>query len=151
MTSTLEEITSANFNTLLDLMADFNAIDGYPFYREKTEKNLAYFATNPEVGKAFFIFVDGHIAGYLILSYGFSFEHNGRYYFVDELYIKPEFRQKGLGNEAMQFVEKFAQQNGVQVIYLEVEKHNLGGLKLYNKMGYSDNGRILLNKKLGEL
>lgn len=148
MIASFKEITAQDFDDILDMMAELFAADNYPFNRQKTEKNLAQFIANDALGKAFIIEVDGQYAGYIVLCFGFSFEHNGKYYFIDELYFKPAFRQKGLGGQAMHFIETHAQENGVQVIYLEVEQHNVGGLKLYNKMGYTDNGRILLNKKL---
>jgi len=48
----------------------------------------------------------------------------------------------------MNFIEKKAQELGVNVLHLEVEQHSTVGSKLYRNRGFKDNGRILLSKKL---
>lgn len=148
MELTFKEILKKEIPVLLEMMADFNAIDNYPFDRGKTANNILHFLSENSLGKAWLIRADKIICGYLILTFGFSFEHNGRDAFIDELFLKSEFRQKGIGKKTMDFIEEEAFRLGVNVLHLEVEQHNEGGTRLYRKKGFKDNGRILLSKKI---
>lgn len=143
-----KEITEKEIAGVLEMMAEFNAIDHYPFDVEKTNKNLLHLVLNDSLGKGWMLEADLHVCGYVILTYGYSFEHNGKDGLIDELYLKSEFRGQGLGKQTMEFIEKEAFRLGVNVLHLEVEPHNIGGTELYRKNGYKDAGRILLSKKI---
>ena len=78
---------------------------------------------------------------------GFSVEAGGREACVDELYLLPEVRGRGLGGRALALVEDRAQALGVRRIFLEVERRNRV-LALYRRAGYVDHDRFLLSKFL---
>lgn len=139
---------TADIEILLDMMASFNAIDGYLFNRDLTRQNLLEFLTNESLGRLWMIFSDDLIAGYVVLTFGFSFEYGGRDAFIDELYLKEEFRSKGIGSITMDFVVDEATKLGVRVIHLEVEKHNEKGSRLYIKKGFAGGNRMLLTRKI---
>lgn len=140
--------TENDVPVILDMMEQFNAIDHYPFYKDKTRANLLMFLASEQLGKAWLIEADQLVIGYIVLAFGFSFEHGGRYGFVDEVYMDAAYRGKGIGKRCIDFLLSEAPQLGVQVFYLEVEPHNQAGVKLYREKGFRENGRILLTKKL---
>jgi ribosomal protein S18 acetylase RimI-like enzyme len=140
--------TESHMDNLLTMMADFYAIDDYPFDKSLTEFNLRQFILNKDLGEIWIISKSEKMIGYLVLTFGFSFEYGGRDAFIDELYLVADHRHKGIGKKAMAFIEQRAIIRGVKVVHLEVERHNQNGLKLYKKMGYNDNGRTLLSKKV---
>jgi ribosomal protein S18 acetylase RimI-like enzyme len=84
----------------------------------------------------------------VILTLGYSFEFRGRDAFVDELYIEPEFRRRGLGRRAMEFLEERARALGVNAVHLEVDRGNDAAAELYRRAGYADQGRFLMTKWL---
>ncbi len=133
---------------ILEMMEEFYAIDHYPFHKEKNKNNLNIFLANAELGRLWLIKMGDDIAGYVCLAYCFSFEYGGRDAFIDELFLRSEFRNKGIGQQTMDFLEAQAIALGVNTIHLEVEKHNEAGKKLYLKKGYTDTGRHLLNKSI---
>jgi L-amino acid N-acyltransferase YncA len=140
--------TENDIPVILEMMEAFNAIDHYPFDKDKTRSNLVEFLDREQLGKAWLIEMDGIVIGYIILAIGYSFEHGGRYAFVDELYMNATSRGKGIGKLCIDFILSEAPALGVKVIYLEVEPHNHAGVKLYRDKGFRENGRILLAKKL---
>ena len=74
-------------------------------------------------------------AGYALLAHSFSQEAGGRVLWVDEIYIRPEYRGIGLAKELLSFVKKqFA--GKVKRIRLDVEADNMNALGLYKKMGF---------------
>jgi ribosomal protein S18 acetylase RimI-like enzyme len=140
--------TENDVPVILNMMEQFNAIDHYPFYKDKTRTNLFTFLASEQLGKAWLIEADSVVIGYIVLAFGFSFEHGGRYAFVDEVYMDSTYRGKGIGKRCIDFILNEAPQLGVKVYYLEVEPHNPAGVKLYREKGFSENGRILLTRKL---
>jgi ribosomal protein S18 acetylase RimI-like enzyme len=115
-----------------------------PVVREVLRKFLA----SPELGQAW-VFLDEEIlVGYIVLTFGYSFEYHGRDSFIDELYIEPQYRRQGIGKRAMQFVEERARELGVNAIHLEVDQGNDPAAELYRRAGYDDHARFLMTKWL---
>jgi GNAT superfamily N-acetyltransferase len=133
---------------ILTMMEEFYAIDHYPFSKNQTAENMLFFISNPELGRLWMIVSEGSILGYIIFTFGYSFEHGGRFGLLDEFFLKSDFRGKGLGKLVMDFINDEARKLGIGVLLLEVEKHNAAGLKLYREKGYQENGRLLLTKKV---
>ncbi|MGB2624457.1 MAG: GNAT family N-acetyltransferase [Candidatus Acidiferrum sp.] len=118
----------------------------YFFDEPAVREVLRKFLANSELGRAW-IFLDGEIpAGYLVLTFGYSFEHHGRDSFIDELYIEPAYRRRGIGRRAMQFVEEHACELDVNAIHLEVDRGNDPAAELYLHAGYVDQSRFLMTK-----
>ena len=90
-------------------------------------------AGNPCV-RLYLIENGGQTAGYALLALTFSNEAGGDVVWLDEIYIRPEFQGKGLGNEFFDFLEKeFA---SAARFRLEVESDNEGAVRLYKRRGF---------------
>ncbi|HEY8241520.1 MAG TPA: GNAT family N-acetyltransferase [Kiritimatiellia bacterium] len=109
---------------------------------------LAALLDAPSLGRAWFVCVDGAPVGYVVVTRGFSIEHSGPSACVDELYVRPDFRGKGLGATAMQFVEAECAREGIRSIQMEVEPRNDAAHDFYLAAGYVDLGRTLMIKLL---
>lgn len=133
---------------ITSMMREFNAIDNYPFDEEQREHNLRMLIANPAYGKLWLIEMPEDVAGYTFLGYGFSFEFKGRDAFVDELFIVPAFRGKGIGKKAIDFIVEQAKLEGIKALHLEAEVHNKNALNLYRNKGFVDHKRFLLTKWL---
>jgi ribosomal protein S18 acetylase RimI-like enzyme len=99
-------------------------------------------------GVAHFILLGEEVAGYLVLTFGFSLEFGGRDAFVDELFVKDEFRGHGLGKAALSFAAEACRARGVRALHLEVERANHNAQGIYRKAGFIDHDRYLLTKWL---
>lgn len=88
----------------------------------------------------------GKIAGYAMTANSYSTEFGGRCIWIEDLYIKPEFRGLGLGTAFFRFLEdKYA---GVAVRFrLEAEKENARAIALYQKCGYEVLPYVQLTKE----
>ena len=75
----------------------------------------------------FYIVYDKQKAGYIGLS------NKQDYLFLSKLYLKKEFRHKGLGKEAFDFIKQFAQNNNYNKIQLTVNKYNKNTIDAYYK------------------
>lgn len=138
----------SNIEDILTMMSDFYAIDNYPFDKERNHRNLSEFIQNQHLGRLWILIVDNFTIGYVILTFGYSFEYGGRDAFIDEFYITEPYRGKGFGSKVLKYVEYQAQELQVKTLHLEVENHNDNANKLYLKAGFTSNDRTLLNKNI---
>ncbi|MBI3968192.1 MAG: GNAT family N-acetyltransferase [Chloroflexi bacterium] len=99
-----------------------------------------------KLGRIWLIRYDGRTVGYVVLAFGFSLEFHGRDAFVDELYVEPAYRGRGLGKAALRFVEAVAPALGITALHLEVERANTRAQTLYRRTGYEDHDRYLMTK-----
>jgi ribosomal protein S18 acetylase RimI-like enzyme len=119
-----------------------------PFDEAQRRAIFDRFVRDSTYGKAWLIVCDGKYVGYVVLTVSFSFEYRGYDAFIDELYIAKEYRRRGLGRLAMEFVEVAAAELGVNAIHLEVSHGNDPAIGLYRRVGYSSNQRYLMTKWL---
>ncbi|WP_396144254.1 GNAT family N-acetyltransferase [Flavobacterium sp.] len=142
-----KNLETSQIEIITQMMQDFYAIDNYPIDVEVSKKLFQEFITNEHLGRAWLIFSEEELVGYVILTFVFSFEYGGKIAFLDELYIKEIARGKGIGNTTIQFIKEQAKQLNVKLLYLEVENHNENAQKLYLANDFEVHNRKLLKFK----
>ena len=88
-----------------------------------------------EYADCYFVIKDGDVAGYMLLAYTFSQEAGGKTAWIEEIYILPEFRSMGLGNELFDFIKAEIEPDCAR-LRLEVEADNIRAKKLYKSLGF---------------
>ena len=129
--TTFKPLVLADSDEVLKMMQEFYSIDNYPFDFEISKKLFQKFVAAEHLGKGWIIYHDNEVVGYIMLTYIFSFEYQGTIAFLDELYIKKTARGKGIGKQALQFIQNQAPKLSLKLIYLEIEPHNETAQKLY--------------------
>ena len=76
---------------------------------------------------------EGQTAGYALLCKTYSQEAGGMAVWIDELYLRPEFRSRGMGHA---FFTELEQLVPAARYRLEIEPDNLRAEKLYKGMGF---------------
>lgn len=143
-----EELTMEGIPSIVSMMEEFYAIDGYDIEHQITVDNFHLFINNPELGQAWLVCEGTDILGYLIVVYFFSFEFKGRVGLLDELFIGKKARGKGAGKLAVDFVESYLEKNKCKLILLEVEEHNERAIHLYKKNGFTFHPRKFMRKHI---
>ena len=146
--TTFKLLEIADIEIITQMMRDFYAIDNYPIDVEVTKTLFQEFIFNEHVGKSWLIYSENEIAGYIILTFIFSFEYGGKIAFVDELFIKETARGKGFGKEAIQFIQREVPKLSLKLLYLEVEPHNENAQKLYLAHDFELHNRKLMKYKV---
>lgn len=148
MTATYKTITVSDIEILVAMMREFYAIDNYPIDTGISENLFKEFISDSNLGKAWLIFSENEITGYIILTFVFSFEYQGKIAFIDELYIRERARGKGIGKQTLQFIQEEAGKLGLKHIYLEVESHNEKAQQLYLSNNFEFHKRKLMQYKV---
>lgn len=139
---------SADQPLIIPFMEKFYQLDNYPFDPELQEKALADLIAAPGLGEVWLIRERETTIGYLVVCLGYSLEYRGRDAFIDEIFIEESYRNRGIGRQAMEFIDQRCLALGVKVLHLEVEKDKENAQALYRKSGFADRGRYLLTKYL---
>ena len=77
---------------------------------------------------------EDQILGYSMLAHSFSTEFGKPCVWIEDIYLKPEARGKGLGTEFLTFVRKTYPQ---AILRLEVEEENTPAVSAYRKSGFA--------------
>jgi ribosomal protein S18 acetylase RimI-like enzyme len=130
-------------------MREFYAIEHLAFDEQSIRVSLRQLISNESYGRVFIARPEDGVAGYAVLTYGFSLEFRGRNALVDELYVREEFRGRGIGRSILRHLEEFCRGQQICALRLEVARANTGAQSLYRREGYMDHDRYLLTKRLG--
>lgn len=133
---------------LLPLVREFYSGERLPFDEDRLRAALGALWADPRHGRVWLAREDGEPAGYGVLCYGFSLEHGGLDAFVDELYVRPGHRGRGIGTALLQAMEAACRVAGVTRLHLEVDDDNEGGRRLYVRHGFVAPGRRLMTLRL---
>jgi ribosomal protein S18 acetylase RimI-like enzyme len=78
----------------------------------------------------------GEVGGYLLAVLVFSLEHGGRMAEIDELFVTPAFRGRGVGDALLREAEKALQESGVTRLQLQLGSGNARARDFYTARGY---------------
>ena len=133
----ITSLTVENQETLLELMREFYHTPAVlsPVPESHFAATCDQLLRGSPYVAAHLIFAEGHAAGYGLLAFTFSNEAGGKVLWLEELYIRPAYRGKGLGKEYLEFLEK-SYGHQVARMRLEVEPENEGACRLYARQGF---------------
>lgn len=121
--ATATEIDDAKRNVFWNTILENNSLNGYIFE------------------------VDGQIAGYAITVYYPSQEYGGNILWIDELFVKPKYRGRGIAKAFFEFAEKLTDK---VLLRLEAEPNNKKAISLYESLGFKKLTYIQMIKSIKE-
>ena len=85
--------------------------------------------------------------GYLVVTFGWSVEFGGLDGFIDEIYVRPGVRGRGIATETLQALPRALAGAGLKAMHLEVDKDDEKSQKLYARSGFSPSPRYMQMSK----
>jgi len=149
MPLTLCLATESDGETLISLMREYYVFDGHHFDPGKARVALLGLLREPAFGRVWLIFAGPTIVGYVVLCFGYSLEYLGRDAFLDEFYLRENYRRRGFGTQVLKMVEDAARILDIRAIHLEVVRRNHAVAKFYRKAGFYDHDHHLMSKRIG--
>jgi ribosomal protein S18 acetylase RimI-like enzyme len=142
--------TESDVQGLLEMVRDFFAGESIPYDASRTEPALRRLLSNDDLGHVWLFESDRQTVGYAIVTFGFDLEFGGRDAFLTDLYLAPDWRNRGEGQRAMGMVEREAIAHGVRALHLLVDPRNGRAVRLYERAGFERSHRIAMTKRLAE-
>ena len=129
---------------LLPLMRDFYVFERLPFEESRQRRLVLQLIGNPALGRLIVFEQANELLGYMVLGFGFSLEFHGRDCLLDEFYVVPEHRSKGIGRAAVEFAIATCREMGIHAVHLEADYVNVRGHEFYKRLGFKDHERHLM-------
>jgi len=129
-------------------MREFYAGERLPYDETVVRRALDALWSEPLYGGVWLARAGDELVGYGVLCCGFSLEYGGRDAFVDELFVRPGWRDRGVGGLLLDAVESACRSQGIAALHLEVDHDNPDGKRLYLRRGFVDHARHLMTKRL---
>jgi GNAT superfamily N-acetyltransferase len=147
---TLRLAGSDDVDQLVELMAEFYREAGTQFYPGRATEAFSTLVRDGRLGSVWLIQVGDQEVGYIVLTLGYSMEYGGRDGFIDDLFVRAEYRNDGLGSAALSEVRSFAERIGVRALHLEVGRENAAAHAVYRRVGFMDTERQLLTLRIAD-
>lgn len=151
----IREMTSKDIDSVLDMMRIFY---NSPAVLHKAsddilKKDIEDCISDLPFIEGYIIEHNDEIAGYSMLAKSYSTEYAGICIWIEDLYIKPEYRSLGLGTQFFEFVNnKYDSSSATAAaavrFRLEVEPSNKQAIHIYKKCGYNELPYIEMTKEL---
>ena len=126
---------------------EFEPLSGFDLPR--IEGLLVGLFESPERGACWVAEEDGTLRGYLLAVFMFSLEHGGMMAEIDELFVAPGMRSRGLGGLLLLHAERELAQRGLVRLQLQLGVDNHRGRRFYEGRGFRGRaGFELLDKPL---
>lgn len=81
------------------------------------------------------VIFEDNLSGYFMLTESYSTEFGCKCIWIEDIYIKENYRHRGIGTEIFKYIKKLYPV-GEYRLRLEVEKNNTNAKKLYTKSGF---------------
>jgi ribosomal protein S18 acetylase RimI-like enzyme len=151
MISEIKIASIQDLEVLLPFVREFHEFEKLQIADELRKKSLISLLVNEHLGGIWLIYCDQQAVGYIVLCSGFSIEFSGKDAFIDEFYIRPEFRGQGLGKQTLEFIKTEAKNRGIMAIHLEVAKTNPYADWLYARSNFKVREKyVLMSVNLSE-
>lgn len=138
----------ADIDALLPLIKDFYAFERLPYDSSLLRRLLLELIENRDLGRLILFEEPQRLVGYMVLGFGFSLEFHGRDCLIDEFYVVPEYRSRGIGQAAVDFALGVCRDAGVKAVHLEADHVNVRGHEFYKRLGFKDHERHLMTRWL---
>jgi len=126
---------------------DHEHIDGFEALR--VELLLQQLLSEPHLGAAWVAEAEGRLTGYLIAVTVLSLEHGGVMAEIDEFFVLPEARARGVGTQLLAAAEAALAARGCVRLQLQLAVGNTAARDFYQHRGYrAREGYRLLDKAL---
>jgi len=144
MTPEIKIASIEDLEILLPLVRAFHEFEDLHITEEQRKSSLTALLANVELGGIWLIYADRQAVGYVALCLGYSIEFAGKDAFIDEFYIKPEFRGNGLGKQTLEFIKIAAKDLDIRAIHLEVSRTNINARRLYSRFNFEVREKYVL-------
>ena len=133
----IRKLTENHRDLYIRMAEEFYSSDAvlHPIPRAYIERTADEALQSDAYAEIYLLECEGEPAGYGLTARTFSQEAGGSVLWIEELYIREQFRSRGLGREFFSYIEEQNKDRTAR-IRLEVEEENTRAASLYERLGY---------------
>ncbi len=149
MSAALHLAKPEHLGALLPLVAAFHLEAGIDSSDAQREAAIAPLLEGIPYGAVYIIGPTRAPIGYIVVTFTWSVEFGGMDGFVDEIYIRPAVRGRGIATEVLTELPKTLGEAGIKAIHLEVDRENEAAQRLYARARFKPRlSQVLMSKLL---
>ena len=149
MSTALHLARPEDLDRLLPLVEAFHSEEGIVQEDDERVAALMPLLDGSPLGAIYLIGPTRAPVGYIIITFGWSVEFGGMDSFVDEFFIRPKVRGRGMGGDTLTALAGALGDAGVRAFHLEVDRDNEAAQRLYARSGFEPRWRyMLMTRKL---
>lgn len=134
MTADIRKCTVSDADTLFELTRELieyhNMLDIFTLTKER----LAELVNDGEL-QSYIAFIDDKPAGHINFFYMYSTFSGKKILYLEDLYVRSEYRKHGIGVQLVDFLKKTAKENDCCWIEWKCADFNVSGERFYEKIG----------------
>ncbi len=134
----------SDLHKLTAMVLAFHAETGHGSDPDQVEKALAPILDGLPHGALWLIGPRKAPVGYVMVSFGWSLEYGGLDAVVDEIYIRPAVRRRGMGGDALHQLSVGLRDAGVRALHLEVDRSDERAQQFYRRNRFKMRERFAL-------
>jgi GNAT superfamily N-acetyltransferase len=125
-------------------MTEFYAEGNYELDAERASGAFAAILGDERLGYIWIIDAEHKDVGHAVLTLRYAMEYAGLVGCLDDLYVQPGWRDKGLSTAALFEIRRFCESAGIRAMTVEVGHINSPAQSVYRRVGFVE----LANRKL---
>jgi ribosomal protein S18 acetylase RimI-like enzyme len=123
--------------------------EGCVLNKEKVIKGVTAAMLDDSKGIYWVAKYEGRTIGSLMITREWSDWNNEWYWWIQSVYVTPEYRKQGVYKAMYQKVKDAAKENNVSQIRLYADKTNLSAQKAYQSLGMHESHYLMFEEDLG--
>jgi len=148
MSATMRRAGAPDLGDLLQLMHEFYEEAGFPLNPDRARAAFLPLLAPGDLGQVWVADLEGQVAGHLVFTFSYSMEYGGRTAFIEDLFVRPALRNRGVGRALVAQARAICESLGVRAMYLEVARNNGAAQAIYRAVGFDSTDRQLLTLAL---
>ena len=136
MSLRIKKAAAENVPQIIALIREFAGYENLSDFCEVTEERLdvALFGET-KVAEAIIVFQEAAPIAYAIFYPNFASFRGQRGLYLEDIYIKQEFRGRGVGEAMLKYIAGIGKERGFERIDFQVLEWNAPAIKFYEKLG----------------
>lgn len=131
MNTEIRKIIESDFEELLNLFKEFALFEKVP---EKMQNTLERMRHDKDFLTGFVIVSDKEIIGYVTFFFAY-YTWYGKSLYMDDLYVRKEYRGKGFGSLLTNRVIEYAKEHQCKKLRWQVSSWNTQAIRFYKQLG----------------
>jgi len=132
----MRRANASDIPLLVGLMAEFYAEANYDLNRTHAAEAFRALLADERLGFIWIIEAGDLAVGHMVVTLRYGMEYGGSIACLDDLFVRADWRNRGLSTAALNELRNFCQTAGIRALTVEVGFNNGPGQAVYRRAGF---------------